>query len=100
MNFIERNRQFLTMYGKKYNLIDIKEFDFLPQLTNILICFVVKTEKEKHMFLNSSYKICCQEYLKFIKNDYYYSGLRYEFMLLSEEEVKKKYGGNYYYAMH
>ena len=28
------------------------------------------------------------------------NSLKYEFMLLSEEELKKKYGGNYYYAMH
>lgn len=100
MNFIEINRQFLALHKKKYNIIDIKEFDFLPQLSNILICFVVKTEKEKHMFLNNSYKTCCQDYLNFVKKNNDCSSLKYEFMLLSEEEVKKKYGGNYYYAMH
>ena len=72
MSIRDINKQFLDLYGKIYNVIDIREFDFLPQLSKILICFVVKSEREKDIFLNNSYERCCHEYLNFIKknNDY------------------------------
>lgn len=99
MSIRDINKQFLDLYGKIYNVIDIREFDFLPQLSKILICFVVKSEREKDIFLNNSYERCCHEYLNFIKKNNDYVSLTYKFMVLSKEEVKKKYGGNYYYAM-
>lgn len=99
MNFIEINKQFLDLYGKNYNVIDIKEFDFIPTLSNVLICFIVKAEKDKNIFLNNSYKKCCNEYLNYVKEYNDYTNFKYEFMVISKEEVKKKYGGNYYYAM-
>lgn len=101
MNFIEVSKQFRRLYGKSYRIVDIKESNFLPVLSSILVCFIVKTEKEKDIFLNKFYKKCCSEYLDFIKeNNYYYSDCNYEFMVLSKEEIKNKYDGVYHYAMH
>ena len=99
MNIRDINEQFINLYRKVYDIIDIRECDFTPQLSEILICFVVKTEKKKDVFLNNSYENCCQEYLNFVKKNDDYSGLTYNFMVLSKEEVKKKYDGSYYYAM-
>ena len=93
MDFIEVNKQFLHLHRKSYPIVRIIEWDYL-------IYFVVKSEKEKDIFLNNSYEKCCSEYLNFIKdNNCYNNDFNYEFKVLSEEEVKKKYGGNYYYAM-
>jgi len=100
MNFTDINKLFMKLYKEKFGIIDIKEADFIPTLSNVLICFVVKTEKEKNIFLVEKYEKCCENYLNFIKNHKEYKDFKYEFMVLSKEAVKKKFSGNYYYAMH
>lgn len=100
MDFAKINRQFLFLNRDKYELIDIKEADFIPTLTNVLICFVVNTDIDKSIFLKEKYDECCNEYLSFIKQFDQYKIYAYEFMILSREEVKRDYDENYYYAMH
>ena len=99
MNFNEINKEFLKLYKVKFGISKIKEADYTPILSHVLICFVVKTEKEKKMFLTERYEDCCKTYLKFISDYKHYKDFDYKFMTLSQEEVKKKYDGNYYYAM-
>ena len=101
MDFEKINVNYMKEYGKLYGIVDIKDFNFLPTIKNVLICFIVNTEKEKELFLNNSYNKCCEDYLKFsINQNSECESFKYEFMVLSKEEVKKKYRGNYYYAMH
>ncbi len=92
--------EFLRLYKDTYGLIDIKEADFIPTLTKVLICFVVKTDIDKATFLKDNYDACCKKFLSFIEQFIIHKMYTYEFMLLSEEEVKRDYEGNYYYAMH
>lgn len=99
MNFAFMSKAFLKLYKAEFGLCDIKEADFTPILSHVLICFVVKTEAEKEIFLREKYEDCCKAYLKFMSEEKDYKNFNYEFMTLSKEEVKKKYDGSYYYAM-
>ena len=99
MDFIEVNKQFLRLYRKSYRIVDTIVENHLPYLSYITVCFIVKTEKEKYIFLNSSYEKCCHEYLNFIKENNDYIDCDYKFMVLSKEDVKKNYEGVYHYAM-
>lgn len=100
MDFTNINKQFMLLSKDKYEIVDIKEADFIPTLTNVLICFVVKTDIDKSIFLKEKYDACCEEYLSFVKQFEQYRTYKYQFMLLSKEELKRDYKGNYYYAMH
>lgn len=100
MDFTLINKDFMKLYKDRYFLIDIKEADFIPSLSKVLICFVVKTDRDKSKFLKERYNMCCKDYLSFINQFNQYKNYNYEFMLLSNEEVKRDYDGNYYYAMH
>ena len=99
MDFIEVNKQFLRLYRKSYRIVDTIVENYLPYLSYITVCFIVKTEKEKYIFLKSSYEKCCHEYLNFIKENKDYIDCDYKFMVLSKEDVKKNYEGVYHYAM-
>lgn len=99
MEFKNINKRFVKLYKNTYGLCNIKEWGFISTNNNVLICFVVKTEKDKTRFSKELYDKCCCDYLNYIGNLSGYKGFCYEFMLLSEEEVRKKYDGNYYYAM-
>ena len=99
MDFIEVNKQFLRLYRKSYRIVDTIVENYLPYLSYITVCFIVKTEKEKYIFLNSSYEKCCHEYLNFIIENNDYIDCDYKFMVLSKEDVKKNYNGVYHYAM-
>lgn len=90
----------MKLHKERFGIIDIKEADFIPTLDNVLICFVVKTEKQKTTFLSGRYYDCCDCYISFVSRFIEYKDFKYEFMVVSKEEVKKKYDGNYYYAMH
>lgn len=100
MNFVKINNEFLRLYKDKYGLVDIHEADFIPTLSNVLICFVVETDIDKSIFAKEKYDTCCKEYLSFIEQFEEYKIYTYEFILLSNEELKRDYDGNYYYAMH
>ena len=76
MDFIEVNKQFLRLYRKSYHIVDTIVENYLPYLSYITVCFIVKTEKEKYIFLNSSYEKCCHEYLNFIKERHLPDGQR------------------------
>ena len=99
IDFAVANKQFRRLHGKSYRIVDIIVESYLPILSNITVCFIVKTEKEKHIFLNTSYEKCCHEYLNFLKENNYYSDCDYTFMVLSKEDVKNNYEGVYHYAM-
>ena len=100
MDFANINKQFMLISKDKYEIVDMKEADFIPTITNVLICFVVNTDIDKSNFLKEKYDECCEEYLSFVKQFEQYRIYTYEFMLLSKEEVKRDYDGNFYYAMH
>ena len=100
MDFANINKQFMLINKDNYEIVDMKEADFIPTITNVLICFVVNTDIDKSNFLKEKYDECCKEYLLFIKQFEQYRIYTYEFMLLSKEEVKRDFDGNFYYAMH
>lgn len=100
MDFTNINKQFVLINKDKYEIVDIKEADFIPTIKNVLICFVVNTDIDKSNFLREKYGACCEEYLSFVKHFEQYRTYKYEFLLLSKEEVKRDYDGNFYYAMH
>ena len=100
MDFTNINKQFMLISKDKYEIVDMKEADFIPTLTNVLICFVVNTDIDKSNFLKEKYDECWEEYLSFVKQFEQYKIYTYEFMLLSKEEVKRDFGGNFYFAMH
>lgn len=98
------NSRFLDLLGKKYRFIDVKMFTFWtssdPIVNSVAIYFIVNTEKEKLVFEKYSLEKCSKEYLYFIREVDELKKMKFKFYVLSKEEVKKKYGGNYYYAMH
>ena len=100
MDFANINKQFMLISKDKYEIVDIKEADFIPTITNVLICFVVNKDIDKSNFLKEKYDECCEEYLSFVNQFEQYRIYTYEFMLLSKEEVKRDFDGNFYYAMH
>ena len=51
----------------KYEIVDIKEADFIPTITNVLICFVVNTDIDKSNFLKEKY----DEIKILTRNDFY-----------------------------
>ena len=100
MNFIIINKDFLGIYKDTFGLIDIIEADFIPTLSHVSICFVVKIDIDKLNFLKEKYSVCYNEYLFYIEKNGQYKDYKYEFMVLSKEEVNRDFDGNYYYAMH
>lgn len=102
--FDEVNRKFVEVHGDNFGIIDIKIFTFWsldnPIIDRVSVYFVVRKEKERGIFENQYLRKCSDEYLVCAKKVQVFQDLKFDFYVLSQEEVKKKYGGNYYYAMH
>lgn len=98
------NKTFLLLYAKKHRIIDVIVNTFWtpehPILNEVNVYFVVRTEKHKTFLLEKDLEKCAEEYLAIISKDPIFDGLSYEFYALSKEEIRKKYNGNYAYAIH
>lgn len=101
--FDEINKNYLKVYGDNFQIKNIKTFTFWsledPIVDTVSVYFIVNTKKERELFQIENLKKCSEEYLVFIKNNEIFQDLKFDFYVLSKEEVKQEYGGNYYYAM-
>ena len=100
MNLYEANKMFLRLYGRIYGLKDIQSMDLSLGSPKADVYFVVKTEKDKEKFLIAAFQKCSDKYLKYMKRIPEFNDWNFNFFVLSREDVKKNYSGNYYYAMH
>ena len=82
-----------------YNLIDIV-IDYYETIKSAHIALILKTEKDKEIFLLENYKKCTMELSEVINESKIVEINNFEYSVFSKEEIDKKYEGNYYYAMH
>lgn len=101
--FTSINKTFLHFHAKKYRVLDVIVNTFWtpehPILTEVAVYFVVRTEKQKFIFLEKNMEKCSEAYLTIISRYPVFDGLSYKFYVLSKEEIRKKYNGNYAYAI-
>lgn len=82
-----------------YNLIDIV-IDCYETIKSAHIALILKTEKDKEIFLLENYKKCTMELSEVINESKIVEINNFEYSVFSKEEIDQKYEGNYYYAMH
>ncbi len=100
MSFYQTNKLFLRLLGRLYGICDISGFDFSPTKEEVIVLFVVRSERKKEKFLKKSFYKCRDKYLEYIKKYPHYANLNYEFMVTSKEDVRKNFGSSYYNVMH
>ena len=101
--FTSINKTFLRSHAKKHHILDVIVDTFWrpehPILTEVAVYFVVRTEKQKQIFLEKNMEKCSEAYLTIISRYPVFDGLSYKFYVLSKEEIRKKYNGNIGYAI-
>ena len=93
----------MHFHAKEHHVLDVIVNTFWrpehPILTEVAVYFVVRTEKQKSIFLEKDMEKCSEAYLRIISKYPMLDELSYEFYVLSKEEIRKKYNGNYAYAI-
>ena len=81
-----------------YNLIDIV-IDYYETIKSAHIALILKTEKDKEIFLLENYKKCIIELSEVINESKIIEINSFDYSVFSKEEIDQKYEGNYYYAI-
>ena len=81
-----------------YQLVDII-IDYYDVIKTANIALILLTEKDKESFLLNKFDQCKKELSKVIDESNLIKVQTYAYMVLSKEEVDKRYNGSYYYAM-
>ena len=95
------NEMITNEYRQKNIYFNLKSLYMQVPVKVILLYVFLKTEKEALEFANDKYFEFKKDYCDLVRkqNEISHFCDRIEIHVSSEEEVEKKYGGNYYNAM-
>ena len=93
-------RKFESEFIKKhpnYRLIDI-DTGYWDIIKTAHIIFITKTEEDKEYFLKNYYEECKKVYHDELVKSNIYDIEKFEYAVLSQEDIDNRYEGNLYFA--